>query len=252
MGDKNDGSAVAGSDVATFLGLELTNYNDDTIPLSTGNFNTPSSFHESKDKSTVQIERQQSLFSIATLPMLGTRKSSWWRPEGTGILRIGASEGKAAAIPVQSIANNTALREIRKSSMEGAADMPDLKRLSIMKRTSFLSHHCCILFWCSFLLSSHARLFFTSFSSSTSFNNSDILTVMIAIILILLLLMSGTDPGTQDPTAVPSTPESAAAAADKSETDFPVVNFMTSGETFKVRDRHHDCFCQSHLPHFQL
>jgi hypothetical protein len=130
VGDEKAG-VVAGSDVATFLGLELTDYNDDSIPLSTGRSNAPSSFHESKDPSVVHVERQQSLFSGAGA---GSRKSGWWRPEGTGILRIGHSTGKAAAIPVQSVDNNTALKEIRRGS-ENAADMPDLKRLSIMKRT---------------------------------------------------------------------------------------------------------------------
>ena len=142
VGDGKEGLAVAGSDVATFLGLELTDYNDDTIPLSTGHLNAPSSFHESKDASVVHVERQQSLFSGAT--MTGSRKTSWWRPEGTGILRIGHSTGKAADIPVQSVSNNTALKEIRRSSIEGAADMPDLKRLSIMKCMSLPYHHCCI------------------------------------------------------------------------------------------------------------
>ena len=104
-----------GSDVATFLGLELQDYSDDTIPMATGKNNAPVFFHEAKEPSSPVVECQPSL--IVNRSGTGARLNCW-SAEGTGILRVMDNAKRASTVPLQSGDNNLALREILKDKAE--------------------------------------------------------------------------------------------------------------------------------------
>ena len=141
----NNGHATKrdGMDVATFLGVELQEYFDDSVNMTSTvkNTNMPSSTEITtniENPSIVATLRLQSLFdkrptvsasssssssslSISTLTstMMNIPKVSFWKPQGTGILNLSETVVKAANLPKQNIENNHALRYLNLSKNEG-------------------------------------------------------------------------------------------------------------------------------------
>ena len=141
----NNGHATKrdGMDVATFLGVELQEYFDDSVNMTSTvkNTNMPSSTEITtniENPSIVATLRLQSLFdkrptvsasssssssslSISTLTstMMNIPKVSFWKPQGTGILNLSETVVKAANLPKQNMENNHALRYLNLSKNEG-------------------------------------------------------------------------------------------------------------------------------------
>ena len=111
-----------GADVASFLGLELHDYSDDTIPLATGKNNAPVFFHEVKESSSPVVECQQSLF--ASRSNNTNTRPTCWRLEGTGILRILDESNRTSSLPMQTADNNAALREIQREKADRDPNKP--------------------------------------------------------------------------------------------------------------------------------
>lgn len=111
-----------GSDVASFLSLELHEFSDDTIPLATGKNSTPVFFHEAKESSSPVVECQQSLF--ANRSNTPHTRLNCWRLEGTGILRILDETVRSSSLPVQTSENNPALREIQRDKTDKDPNKP--------------------------------------------------------------------------------------------------------------------------------
>ena len=125
-------------DVATFLGSELQEYSEETIIL-VKNVKNPLSITaapliaQSENPPIAPTVRLHSLFSkklnesssasissssssISTSSFTATiRKSPFWKPQGTGLLKLSAAEALAADIPKQYIENNHALKQIAKN-----------------------------------------------------------------------------------------------------------------------------------------
>ena len=126
-------------DVATFLGSELQEYSEETIilvknvknPLSTTaapliaqTENPPiaptvrlhSLFSKKLNESPTSTSITSSSSSVSTSSFTATfRRSQFWKPQGTGLLKLSAAEALAADIPKQYIENNHALKQIAKN-----------------------------------------------------------------------------------------------------------------------------------------
>jgi hypothetical protein len=111
-----------GSDVASFLGLELHGFGDDTIPQATEKNSVPVFFHEAKESSSPVVECQQSL--LANRSNNPHTRPTCWRPEGTGILRILDESSRTSTLPMQTAENNPALREIQREKAERDPNKP--------------------------------------------------------------------------------------------------------------------------------
>ena len=131
-------------DVATFLGLELHEYAEDVIstPMKLPSLLTPATpaapataapaahIGHAHDNTETPVHINESYLPppppVSTVHSLLSKKSppppfvplqqSLWKLEGTGILKLKDSQIKSAAIPPQSVTNNSALREHQRFS----------------------------------------------------------------------------------------------------------------------------------------
>ena len=113
-------------DVATFLGSELQEYSEETIimarsvksslSVTTAPLTAPgapaiqlhSLFSKKMNESTSSTSTSSLTASI--------RKNQFWKPQGTGLLKLSAAEALAADIPKQNVENNHALKNIAKNA----------------------------------------------------------------------------------------------------------------------------------------